>query len=443
MNQGSLQLRLLIIAALITSLGLVTFGAFTFLRFKHHASQLIAQELDNHFIDLLASLETQPNGKIILTKKLNDSRFELPTSGLYWQVNTANQAPIRSRSLWDDTLSVIDSKSVFQSSTRELQGPDGEQLIALERSVNISGANGVEIPIIVTIATRSGNITNALAGFLRDILFGLGGLSALLMSGTYLQTKLGLSPLKTLRQAVGKFRSNEIKTLGEDFPLEVAPLVTELNGVFEAREKQLERARNRAGNLAHGLKTPLTVITAIASELEQEGQTSRSEEINSMTWQMRNLVERELARARASSEHGNAKTILLPVVSRVVKALEKTSQNENLKWSVDIAEDAVLPMEAGDVIELLGNLLDNARRYAKSQVSVSYHYGTLTIEDDGPGVDPQKLNAVVKRGVRLDEKGSSGLGLAIVSDLAENYDFEFNIERSHLGGFAAKLKTIL
>jgi signal transduction histidine kinase len=215
--------------------------------------------------------------------------------------------------------------------------------------------------------------------------------------------------------------------------------VQELNDVLELRDQSLERARRRAGDLAHGLKTPLTVLSSIARDLRKDNLARQADDIESQSDAMIRHVERALARARLSSGRGHGNTDLGATVDRVVATVARLS--ENLTFDVRVPKGAVVPLEHNDLTELLGNLLDNARKWAKSQIRLAYDGGLLTIEDDGAGVADEQLALISQRGRRLDEsKQGSGLGLSIVEDIADLYGLTVRFDRSELGGLKVEIR---
>ena len=225
-----------------------------------------------------------------------------------------------------------------------------------------------------------------------------------------------------------------------DFPAEVAPLVGELNDVLDMREKSLDRARRRAGDLAHGLKTPLTILAAVARDVRGRGLEADANEIEEQAESMNRHVERALARARLSSGRGHAATPLQPVAEKVAAALSRLPGAEDIDFDVHVVPSATVPIEQGDLTELLGNLLDNGRKWARSRVKLRYDAPFLTIEDDGPGVPDAELSRIAERGRRLDEtKQGSGLGLSIVEDIADIYGLQIIYGRSDLGGLRVEI----
>jgi signal transduction histidine kinase len=211
--------------------------------------------------------------------------------------------------------------------------------------------------------------------------------------------------------------------------------VGEVNALVEAREKQIERARQRAGNLAHGLKTPLTVLTTTALQLAESGRKEESANIRLAVGQMRDLVDRELARSRMAAGVASHRSGLLPAVERVVETLKRAPRGDVLTWTIEVPAATQVAIDATDLLELLGNLIDNARKHARSLVRISHTGKELIVEDDGPGVAEDKMHTITRRGVKLDAlTPGTGLGLSIVSDLAEVYGFNLLLEKSELGG---------
>jgi signal transduction histidine kinase len=315
-----------------------------------------------------------------------------------------------------------------------MEGPSGLPLFFIRRQITID-ANGKELPITVFVAVDKAEIDAPIGDFRWQILWSLGVIGAALMAASWVQVLVGLSPLKRLRSLLSDMRRGETKRLEGSFPIEVAPLAGELNALLDAQEKTLERARSRAGDLAHGLKTPLTVLSAIARDVGLAGLKKEAAEIEEQAELMRLHVERQLARARLASGRTAAATPLKEAADRVVAAMRRSPRGDVIDWINVIPTDARAAIEKQDLIELFGNLLDNARKWAKSKVALSLVNHTLVVEDDGPGVPHADLELIGERGRRLDEKmQGSGLGLAIVRDIADIYGLGFGLSRSKLGG---------
>jgi signal transduction histidine kinase len=439
MSGGSLKLRLFLAAGLAISLSLLVAGLSFYFIFQRHVERQAIAELDNHFVQLIASIRVDDTGKLRARTTLSDPRFQKPYGGLYWQINEAGQEPLRSRSLFDDVLAVPDAKFLTDK-ILVIQGPDSTTLFATEKNLVLPQEAKADRQLQITMAVDRHDIDGAVSSFGRDLITGLGLLYAALLAASFVQVTIGLHPLEVLRRGVEDVRLGRSKKIDGAFPQEVRPLIEEVNGLLSERESRLVRARQRASNLAHGLKTPLTVMSTLAENISEAGLRNEARDIREGADQMRTLVERELARARMASGHAAVLIHILPVVSKMVRALTKMTDNAALLWRVDVPEDAQIAMESADLLELVGNLLDNARKWAKSKIRITWADATLTIEDDGPGVPDDQLAAIQERGVRLDEKmAGSGLGLGIVRDLAEVYNFGLKFGRSDLGGLSVKI----
>jgi signal transduction histidine kinase len=440
MQQGSLRLRLFSAAAAVISIALLLAGFTFYYLFERYVENITAFELNNHFTQLAAKVSYNSKGELLVSSPLSDPRFFKPYGGLYWQIDVAGKTPLRSRSLWDDELKLINSEVGSPKILRVAMGPHDQNLLIAEQGLSVEDASGMLQPIHVAVAIDRNQIASAVTNFSKDLIKGLGALYVVLLLGSLLQITVGLKPLEMLRQSIERIRLGTSANIDSQFPQEVQPLVDEVNSLISSRDQQLIRARERASNLAHGLKTPLTVMMTIAESLEGRGQKSSADIIHRNAQQMFDHVERELARARMASGHSTKSVLLLPIVTRVVESFQRTSQNSSLVWQIDIQPPRLIPIETVDLTELLGNLLDNAQKWAKSVVRVSFDGRFLVIEDDGPGVPENKKNAIQSRGVKLDETvPGSGLGLAIVRDIVELYSLSLDFDKSQLGGLRVSI----
>ena len=437
MDRHSLRLRLLLATAAGITSFLVIAGAAFFFTFQRHAEQLARRELENDFVQLISAIHIDEPGQELPHPVLSDPRFEKPYGGLYWQIDEKGKPPTRSRSLFDVDLDEVNNSS---HAVDLIIGPNNMPLFAIERSIILPLNDGTNRALTVTMAVDRTDIDAAAKAFRRDLNTSLILLMAALLVGSIFQILLGLKPLQDLQRAVQDIRDGARNRLIGSFPSEVQPLVQNLNELLAARETAVEKARQRASNLAHGLKTPLTVLNAVADDLEIDGNDIASAAIRDNTSLINQQVERQLARARMTDGSSHTQTPLHEATARVIKTIARTPQGSNLSWINAIGSDLTIRMEAGDLTELLGNVIENASKWAKSTVKITSKNSVLTIEDDGPGVAESKLGEIEKRGTKLDHsRAGHGLGLAIVRELAETYDLDVKYKCSSLGGLSVNI----
>jgi signal transduction histidine kinase len=447
MQSGSLRLRLLLAGAVSIALALSLAGVALVALFERHVERRVAGELETELRQLVAAIQRAPDGALVVTRALAEPRFQTPLSGMYWQIDPPAGAPaLRSRSLWDASLALPpDTLRRGQAHTHTLRGPGGARLLAIERSVSLPAHLG-GAAVRVTVAVDRADISNAAAGFAADLAPSLVLLAAVLFLAAWAQVTIGLRPLDAIRRQLAQVRAGRAMALDGEFPDEVQPLAAEVNHLLAAQADELCRARGRAADLAHGLRTPLTVLAATAEDLRAAGNTAAAAEIVAITDVMRRHVEREMARARAgTASRIRTQAPVGPVAERVTAVLRKTPTGRALDWRIDIPSGLELSLDQQDLAEILGNLCDNAARFARHRVLVAGRRDDdatiLLVEDDGRGIPDDKIEQALKRGGRLDQTASgSGLGLAIVADLAAAYGGSVRLDRSGLGGVRATLR---
>jgi signal transduction histidine kinase len=388
---------------------------------------------------MIASAEIGPDGEIFLNRPLGDQRFLEPNSGLYWQISGKEHDDFPSRSLWDRSLEVDFSHEDEEIHIRNSYQFRDEPLRLLERTIILPDSDTKWLfQVAQSRETLNGQISE-----IRSILFysflllavGLIGMAAL-------QTLYGLWPLRKIRSAIASMRTGQQKRVNDPMPNEVTPMVDELNQLLEHNEKQAEEARRHAGNLAHALKTPLTVImnsaTAKAPDL--------ADTVIRESGVMRRQVDHHLARARAVGRRGHAhsRARVWPSLQAVERAVGRLYKH--VRIDIDGDQEAVVSVERQDLDEMIGNLVENAAKYGGGSVFVTVESGEefveLLIEDDGMGIPEAERIRIFDRGVRLDSgKPGTGLGLAIVRDVAEIYEGGVVLEESEdLGGLMVRLK---
>jgi len=397
------------------------------------------EQLDYVLRAMIASAETGPDGEVRLNRPLGDQRFLEPNSGLYWQITGANQEPFRSRSLWDHALAMGSSQRYrvahFYDSTQL-----GEKLRIVERDITL--------PLSKTVwrfqVAQSRNGLDEQIGSLRRTIvrsFALLGLGLFVLAA--IQTLYGLWPLRKLQAAIGDMRTGQAQRVpATDLPREVAPLVDELNALIAHNETQAEEARRHAGNLAHALKTPLTVVMNAATARSHDLADTVIREAGTM----RRQVDHHLARARAVGRRGHAhsRAHVWPSLEAVERAVARLYPQ--IRIDIDGDKTASVRVERQDLDEMLGNLIENAAKYGGGSVFITVvRKGPsieFQVEDDGPGIAEKHRIRLFDRGARLDTgKPGTGLGLAIVRDVAEIYGGSVALDESEdLGGLLVRLQ---
>lgn len=443
MKATSLSLRLILLACLSISVALATLAFVFNSLFYSYFEERMYSELDQHLKQLTANLSFDNQGNIFVTP-LPDPRFNLPFSGLYWQAQEINGQEVFSKSLWTSSIDIPVGETPGQQLRTSVVTNLGVPLLTLSWTILLNDETEIR-SVTLSVAIDETEVQEAAAGFRTTILKWLALIFAGLIAAAWVQVRLGLAPLEDIRKKVGKIRAGDEFKLEGTFPNEVQPLADEVNELLERHNTSLASARDRASDLAHGLKTPLTVMLTLALDLRTAGQDEIADEIETQVSSMRYYIERELARVRTQSPAG-IQTDAAPVVHKMVSTIRRFPRDEPLDWQVEITEELRTPFDEHDFSELLGNIFDNARKWAKSRVRVigkTLPDGSaeILIEDDGPGVPNEMLPSILARGERLDpDVQGTGLGLAICADMIESYGAEFILDRSSLGGLAVTIR---
>lgn len=440
MKTNSLSLRLLVSASISVLLALLATGITFSYFFKTYFEDRVLSELATHLQQLTANIEIDPEGQFIIYP-LADQRFDQPFSGLYWQINAADTKPLHSRSLWDLKMELAQPTSLGVQESQRIDLA-GKEVIALSWIVTI-GEDTAPTELTLSVATDYDQIQATALKFDKKLVLWLSVLAVALIFAAWLQVRIGLRPLEEIRVEINKIRSGSSHHMPDNLPAEVAPLVSEVNQLLDKQQENLLQARNHAGNLAHGLKTPLTVMRALAQQIREAGMDALADDINAQTNAMAHFVERELARSRIGPAATTSISVL-PVVTRMVNAISKLPSKNPIDWQIDIPTDITAPFDEFNLLEMLGNLLDNAREWTKDKIVVTAVQNNgkvrFTITDNGPGVANTQLNAVLQRGKRLDpSREGTGLGLAIVQDLADSLGCTLELNNAEQGGLAVTL----
>ncbi len=442
----SLRLRLLLgtLIWIVASIALTGWGLGEL--FQQHVARQFHAELQTHLDQLTAQLDLDEQGRVVLKQALSDPRFQRPYSGYYWQVDqAATRGLLRSRSLWDEALSVPDDQlNNAEVHQHLIDGPQQQRLAIVERTVHLD-----EQPLRLIVAANAALMNVPVARFRSALWLALAVLGGGLVLAAAVQVYVGLAPLRRLQTALGRIRQSEATQLEGQFPSEVMPLVDEFNSVLAQNADIVTRARTQAGNLAHALKTPLTILSNAASAAKP----SDAELANLVSHQVslaRQQVDYHLARAQAAATARlpGARTEVKPVIEGLLRTMRRLHVERGLDLQVrELPDGLAFRGEEQDLQEMLGNLLDNACKWAQSKIEVraQAHQGNLLISvaDDGMGVPAEQRELIMRRGVRVradEQTPGNGLGMAIVADLAQLYDGELSLQESSMGGLQATLK---
>jgi signal transduction histidine kinase len=398
------------------------------------------EQLANNLNAMINAAELDEVGDVRLLRPLGDQRFAEPYSGLYWQVSGGGHAPFPSRSLWDRQLALPPGNQDCRTPCKfeSTQFPS-ETLRVIARSVRLPGAAQ---PFLFQVAQSSRDLDRQKARTRTVVGWSLGvlGIGLIVMVG--LQSIYGLAPLRRVSKAIAVIRSGEARRVEAQFPVEVEPLVAEINELLAHGEAQSEAARRHAGNLAHALKTPMSVL--IGEARGRDDPLART--IEAQVQVMRRHVDHQLARARAAGRRAasTARTPVWPSLEAIARTVGRIHQGKVL---IDLAGDreASFRGEQQDLEEMLGNLIDNAALHGGGRVFITVEADAdqvrVLVEDDGKGIAPDQRSRLFERGERLDtDKPGTGLGLAIVKDVAELYGGSVALDSSEdLGGLLVTL----
>ena len=406
--------------------------------------------LSAHLFNLIGSVGISDSGELTGSPDLGDLRFSEPNSGWYWSVLPASDGVTGERhssSMTEEipspSVAEVPFNSAFQR-TYTIEGIHGEELQVFESEFVLDAKNraarfrvmGNETELEAEIATFQRRLLTYLS------LFGVG-----MISINAIAILFGLQPLRRVREALAMVREGTAQRLTGRFPTEIEPLANETNALIENNRRIVERSRTQVGNLAHSLKTPLAVLVNEGRALGGE----KGRLIAEQTASMQKQIDHYLQRARVAAQRDSVvyRTPVAPLVGRMVRVMQKLNPAVGLSLSLP-GEDIVFAGEREDLEELLGNLLENAMKWARSAVRVSLVGAPgdseeglfeISIEDDGPGIPEEKAREALKRGRRLGEtKPGTGLGLAIVADLVNEYGGTLALERSGLGGLKAVVR---
>ncbi|MBG0798674.1 sensor histidine kinase [Methylocystis sp. L43] len=447
----SIAARLFLTAAAMSSVVLIVASILLTAYYRSEAEEVFERRLDVYLRAIVADVSESGQEGRTGPGQLGDPQFELPGSGWYWQITRLDDKSHdikASRSLFANTLPKLSDLGVAAEVGGFRRGygpgPDGRRLRIVERVIDV-GDVGI---YLVQVAGSGEEMEEQIARFRFALVVAFAALAIALAIGAAFQVRFGLRPLRQLQRELATIRGGERERIMDAYPSEVAPLAEELNLLISANRDILERARTQVGNLAHALKTPLSVIVNEADSAPGQlaGKVQEQAQI------MRDQISFYLDRARAAARGGalGAATQIAPSIEALLRAFSKIYGDKGVIFSGGADPRLRFLGERQDLEEMIGNLLDNAGKWAKSQVTIDVSAETdgaarptlrIAISDDGPGLAPHLRAAATQRGRRLDEtKPGSGLGLSIVVDLAAAYGGSLQLDDSPSGGLHAELR---
>ncbi len=448
----SIATRLFLTAAALSSVVLLLASVFFTAYYRQEAEEIFERRLEVYLRAIVADVSESGQEGRTGPGQLGDPQFELPGSGWYWQVTRLDDATHEikaSRSLFAEKLPKLADlgvpAGVGGSRRGDARGPDGRRLRIIERVID-AGDMGI---YLVQVAATTEEMEEHIARFQFELTIAFAALAIALAGVAAFQVRFGLRPLRLLQRELVSIRRGERDRIIGGYPNEIAPLADELNLLIGANRDILERARTQVGNLAHALKTPLSVMVNEADAAP----SPLAEKVNEQARVMRDQISFYLDRARAAARGGalGAATPVAPCVDALLRTFTKIYSDRGVIFSGAAGGDPKFLGERQDLEEMIGNLLDNAGKWAKSSVELSLVVQPsaqanrmdllVVIDDDGPGLEPALRAQATERGQRLDEsKPGSGLGLSIVADLAAAYGGALELDDSPSGGLRARLR---
>ena len=430
----SLVGRLVLAAGIWIVVSLVAAGVLLDAALSDRVDFDVRRDAETRLGALIGATSVASDGKPTLQRPHGDIRYQELRSGVYWQIYVADGYTLRSRSLGDESLPMAPNPDPLQ-----VEGPDEQQLVVLTRTLLMPGA---QAPYTFSVAVDRSEIEEHASRFAGSVSAALALLGVGLLVAVVVQIRVGLRPLAAVGRALTQVRAGQATEIAGNYPGELQPLVDEINQLVRHNATVMERARTHVGNLAHALKTPISVLSARASI----DKGPLADVVRTQTPLMSKHVEHHLARASMAGPEGGVyrRTPVADVLDGLSRTLAQIYVQRDLEIDVETTPKVQFRGERQDLEEMAGNLMDNACKWARSRVRVTAtNEGgrlALVVEDDGPGMAEAFHGEVFQRGRRLDESvPGSGHGLAIVRDLTLLYGGHVTLSRSRLGGLAATL----
>ncbi|SET03403.1 sensor histidine kinase [Thorsellia anophelis] len=467
----SLKLRVTILTSILISSGLFITALLLVNIFNNYAENQVKQELLIHLNQLTAEVLIDEKGTLKLDGPLSDPRFNTPYSGLYWQINDFKSEPImRSRSLWEEVITIdLSSLADMPFGYQVIEGPPDEHLMVLSRQIELGSSNPK--PYVLSVGINQAVLLTSLSEFRRILLIAFAGLAISMIIMGWIQIYASLAPINKIKIYLADIKQGKTRILEGKYPKEIQPLVDSFNDVLDHDTEVLTRARSQAGNLAHSLKTPLSILSQASYNSQRNLSDAKvslhlhethvndalshhepinqlhhlNELIDSQVKQIKQYIDYHLAqtRAAASTKIPGQKTNALEVVNTLVKTMKVLHREKELIFEVS-QQTLYFKGESQDLYEMLGNIIDNASKWAKNKICIRLEAKNsslcIIIEDDGKGISSIEREVVLQRGVRIDEQvPGSGIGLFIVKELSQLYGGSLQLGESQLGGLLVEL----
>ncbi|MBV6633537.1 MAG: sensor histidine kinase [Alphaproteobacteria bacterium] len=435
MKRLSLTARVLIGSFLWISIALASSGFGILKVFEDSAFRQFDERLEAELDLLIVAITRSPEAP---GQRMTSPAFARVYSGLYWQAVQQPDALFRSRSLFDQELTLTPPEAGIGRD--EIAGPDGQQLRLLSRTLQTPDGASWQLGVAADLAT----LREELALFQRSLLVSASWITILVLAAAAIANRAALSPLRSLRSAVQQRKTVETGTIDGEFPTEIEPLVTDLNTMLQRNTRLRERGRLQAANLAHALKTPATILKNELDTAKAGGEINLTVAAEAVE-RVASAADQHLRNVVAGQEAMAAGSVIdvVATANEVLRALERLFPE--IAFSVEAPDQLPLAMLRADQMEILGNLVENAARFANSRVVVSLSQeadeAIIAVEDDGPGIPEGDRDRALQAGVRLDQKTSgSGLGLGIVEAVVDRYEGQVSLSGSALGGLKAEAR---
>ncbi|PWI33480.1 two-component sensor histidine kinase [Vibrio albus] len=430
-NRLSLVNRLLLTSLVFLPVFMSLGSLILYTAFKASLETSLQNQMQSQAYALMSDAELEKQG-LWMPERMADPSFQQTSSGQFAWITDQNQP------LWRSPSSILLDEPMLQPTSPVTPGEihfevpsDHFPYYQLIYDTRWQSENGEQFLRFV-VAHDPSALSAELDSFSRQIIFWISGLTLLLLIIQYLITRWGLQPLDKIAVDLSRLESGKIQLLKGNYPKELNPVINNLNQVLTVQRTQRERFKNTLADLAHSLKTPLAII-------KSNYQTTDDRIIDEQVTRMNNIISHHLSRAHLGYQPLAGHVAVLPLISRLTGAITKLDRYSNMDIQLRIADDVHFHGEDGDLMEIMGNLIENACKYGKSKIEISAMNSDkglkISVEDDGPGIDLHLRTSILKRGARSDTASlGQGLGLAVVTDILSSYDGELNISTSHLGG---------